>query len=78
MVYHSTHWSGKGCIAHIAIEPTNISVHHCFLTFPWSKPVKIIIKQRGMNDRPIKQIEDKQRVSQVDKFADKIDVIQIS
>lgn len=48
MVYLSTHWSGKCCIAHIAIEPTNITVHHCFLTFPWSKPVNVIIKQRGM------------------------------
>ena len=48
MVYLSTHWSGKGCIANIAIEPTNITVHHCFFTFPWSKPAKVVMKQRGM------------------------------
>jgi hypothetical protein len=45
MLYLSTHWSGKGCIAHIAIEPTNVTVHHCFLTFPWSKTAKVIIKE---------------------------------
>lgn len=33
----STNWSGKCCITDTTIEPANITVHHCFLTFSRTK-----------------------------------------
>lgn len=37
-VYLSPDWSGKGRIANITIQSTNVAVHHCFLAFSWTKP----------------------------------------
>lgn len=36
-IYLPTDWGGKSCIADITIQPPNITVHHCLLTFSWPK-----------------------------------------